>query len=188
MARVPYFDRADLPPEHQDLLNRPINLFRALVNSPGAARGWSGIGHYIRHGSKLDPRLRELAILQVGYVARSPYEYSHHVKIGRDFGVTDDYIRALIAETEDRPSQLEPIAKHVLKAAREMTNDLAITQATFAALAAHLDNERLVDLVITISFYNAVVRLLASLAIDVEPEYQKYLEAFPLPAGAAERA
>src|SRR5258708_9194929 len=89
MARVSYFDRSDLAPEHQDLLNRPINLFRALVNSPGAARTWSGIGHYIRYGSKLDPRLRELAILQVGYVARSPYDYSPHVKIAHDFGVTD---------------------------------------------------------------------------------------------------
>jgi alkylhydroperoxidase family enzyme len=132
--------------------------------------------------------LRELAILQVGYLARAPYEWSHHVKIGRDFGVTDDDIRGLIAETEERPSPLEPIAKHVLKAAREMTSGLAITQATFAALATHMDNEHLVDLVITIAFYNAVVRLLASLAIDVEPEYQKYLEVFPLPAGGTERA
>ena len=27
-------------------------------------------------------------ILQVGYLSRSDYEYSHHVKIGRDFGLT----------------------------------------------------------------------------------------------------
>ena len=188
MARVPYLEMADLSADNQDLLKRRISLHQALVNSPDAARAFSGLGQFIRFGSKLDPRLRELAILQVGWLARSPYEWSHHVKIGLDFGVTDDDIRALIAETEERPSQLEPIAKHVLKAAREMTNDLAITQATFAALAAHLDNEHLVDLVITISFYNAVVRLLASLAIDVEPEYQQYLEAFPLPAGATERS
>src|SRR5579864_9119249 len=141
MARVPYFDRADLPPEHQDLLNRPINLFRALVNSPGAARGWSGIGHYIRHGSKLDPRLRELAILQVGYLARSPYEYSHHIKIGREFGVSDADIRAMIDETEGRPNRLDAAATLVLKAAREMTTDLAVSDATFAGLRQHLDNE-----------------------------------------------
>ena len=53
--------------------------------------------------------------------------------------------------------------------------------AAFAALAADFDSERLVDLVITISFYNAVVRLLGSLEIDVEPEYQPYLDEFPLP-------
>jgi alkylhydroperoxidase family enzyme len=183
MARVPYFDRADLPPEHQDLLNRPINLFRALVNSPGAARGWSGIGHYIRHGSKLDPRLRELAILQVGYVARSPYEYSHHVKIGHDFGVSDDDIRAIAAETQGRATDLEPLAKTVLKAAREMSTELAISDATFAHLREKLDTERLTDLVLTIAFYCAVVRVLATLQIDVEDEYLPYLKQFPLPSG-----
>jgi len=182
MARVPYFDRADLPPEHQDLLNRPINLFRALVNSPKAARIWSGIGHYIRNGSKLDPRLRELAILQVGYVTRSPYEYSHHVKIGRDFGVSDGDIRAMIAETEGRASELEPLAKTVLKAAREMTTDLAISDATFARLRKELDTERLTDLVLTIAFYCAVVRVLATLQIDVEDDYLPYLREFPLPS------
>jgi len=184
MARVPYFDRADLPPEHQDLLNRPINLFRALVNSPNAARTWSGVGHYIRYGSKLDPRLRELAILQVGYVARSPYEYSHHVKIGRDFGVSDADIRAMEAETAGRPSDLDPLAKTVLKAAREMTTDLAISDATFAALREELDTERLTDLVLTIAFYCAVVRILATLQIDVEDDYLPYLREFPLPSSS----
>ena len=163
------------------MLNRPINLFRALVNSPGAARGWSGIGHYIRHGSKLDPRLRELAILQVGYLARSPYEYSHHVKIGREFGVTDDDIRAIAAETQGRTTDLEPLAKTVLKAAREMSTELAISDATFAHLREKLDTERLTDLVLTIAFYNAVVRVLATLQIDVEEEYLPYLKQFPLP-------
>jgi alkylhydroperoxidase family enzyme len=181
MARIPYFDCADLPPEHQDLLNRPINLFRALVNSPGAARGWSGIGHYIRHGSKLDPRLRELAILQVGYVARSPYEYSHHIKIGRDFGVSDDDIRAIAAETQGRTTDLEPLAKTVLHAAREMATELAISDATFAHLREKLDDERLTDLVLTIAFYCAVVRVLATLQIDVEDDYLPYLKEFPLP-------
>jgi len=83
MARVPYLDRKDVKPEHQDLLARGINLYRALVHSPDGLRSFSALGHFIRHTSRLDPRLREMAILQVGYLARSPYEYSHHVEIGR---------------------------------------------------------------------------------------------------------
>ena len=124
MARVPYLDRKDVKPEHQDLLARGINLYRALVHSPDGLRSFSALGHFIRHTSRLDPRLRELAILQVGYLARSPYEYSHHVEIGRDFGVSDEDIRAIADETAGRPTQLEPIAKAVLRAAREMTTDL----------------------------------------------------------------
>jgi alkylhydroperoxidase family enzyme len=76
----------------------------------------------------------------------------------------------------------------VLAAAREMTEDGAMTQATFDALRKDLDNECIVDLVVTIGFYNAVVRVLASLEVDVEPDYQRYLDQFPLPpAGKTSR-
>jgi len=142
MARVPYLEKTDLSAENQDLLKRRINLFQALVNSPNAARAFSGLGQFIRFGSKLDPRLRELAILQVGWLARSPYEWSHHVKLGRDFGVGDDDIRALIDDTAGRPTKLDPMAKSVLLAAREMTAGGAMSDATFASLQAALGNDR----------------------------------------------
>lgn len=184
MARVPYLNQQDLAPEHRDLLARSVNIVRALANSPNGLRAFHGIAEFIRFKSRLDPRLRELAILMVGYLTRSPYEWSHHVEIGRRFGVSDADIRALTDEAEGRPGNLEPLAKSVLKAAAEMTRDLAVSDATFAELRASLDNERIVDLVITIAFYNAVVRALASLQVDVEDDYQRYLDEFPLPPGA----
>ena len=181
MARVPYLEPSDLAPEDQDLLKRPIALFKALANSPKAARAFSGLGGYIRYGSKLDPRLRELAILQVGWLARSPYEWSHHIKLGHDFGVSDEDVQALIDDTAGKPTSLNPLSKLVLLGAREMTTDGAMTEATFAALQAALGNEQVVDLTLTIGFYNAVVRVLATLQIDVEPDYMNYLQRFPLP-------
>jgi alkylhydroperoxidase family enzyme len=182
MARVPYLEMSDLPAEHQDLLKRRISLTQALVNSPNAARAFGGLGQFIRYGSKLDPRLRELAILQVGWLARSPYEWSHHVKLGHDFGVSDDDIQALIDDTAGKPTKLDDMTRTVLRAAREMTTDGAMTDATFAALQKALGNELVVDLTITIAFYNAVVRVLATLQIDVEDDYMPYLRKFQLPA------
>lgn len=181
MARIPYLSKSDLKPEDQELLAREINLNRALVNSPAGARAFSRLGGFIRNTSKLDPRLREMAILQVGYLTRSRYEYSHHIKIGRDFGVSDDDIRAITSETEGRGSGLDSLARAVLRAAREMTTDLKVSGKTFAELQDGLDNECLTDLVITIAFYCGVVRLLESLQIDVEDEYLHYLDEFPLP-------
>jgi alkylhydroperoxidase family enzyme len=182
MARVPYLERSDLAEADQDLLARNINLFRALVNSPNAARAFSTLGGFIRHKSRLDPRLRELAILQVGWLARSPYEWSHHVKIGFDFGVSKDDIRALIDDTAGKPISLDELTRLVLRGAREMTRDGAMTAETFAALQDRLGSECMIDLTVTIGFYNAVVRVLATLQIDVEPGYQTYLDQFPLPA------
>ena len=53
MARVPYLEKSDLPPEHQDILARPIALNRALANSPNAAKAMTVLAMYIRHHSKL---------------------------------------------------------------------------------------------------------------------------------------
>ncbi len=181
MARLPYLDKADLAPENQDLLARDINLHRALAHSPGAARAFLGLGKFIRFQSRLDPRLREMAILQVGYLARSPYEYSQHVKIGRDYGVSNADIEAIAAESAGRATSLDPPAKAALRAAREMTLGPALTDETFSALQQHFDHERLTDLIVTIAFYNGVVRLLAALEIDVEESYRPYLDEFPLP-------
>lgn len=181
MARIPYREKADLPPEQQDLLARPIALHKALANSPGALRAFSELGQYIRHGSRLDPRLRELAILQVGYLSRSPYEWSHHVKIGRDFGVTDADIHGMIADTEGCSCALDDRDRTVLRAAREITLRGEASGETFAALGRLFDTECLVDLAVTIAFYNAVVRVLGTLKIDLESDYQTYLQQFPLP-------
>ena len=67
------------------------------AQAPGQLAGHGarlhGVGGYIRHKSKLDPRLRELAILQVGWLEKSEYEFTHHVKIGKEFGVTDEDIQ-----------------------------------------------------------------------------------------------
>jgi alkylhydroperoxidase family enzyme len=181
MARLPYLDKSDLLPEHQDLLARNLNLYRVLAHSPRAARSLNTLARYIRDGSRLEPRLRELAILQVSYMTGSAWGYSHHVRIGREVGLSDEEIRAVAEETAGRPSKLEPLAKTVLRAAREMTLDLAISDATFAALRRELDNERLTDLVVTISFYNGLVRLLETMQVDVEEDYLPYLDEFPLP-------
>jgi alkylhydroperoxidase family enzyme len=182
MARVPYLSPSDLAPENRDLLARNINLYKALVNNPDATRSFMVLAQYIRYHGKLDARLREMAILQVGYVAKSPYEFSHHVKIGREFGVKDDDIRAIVAETNGERTNLPALERAVLRAARELTAQPELSDETAVELKKGLDNQQLIDLLMTISFYCGVVRLLAALQIDVEDDYMPYLREFPLPA------
>jgi alkylhydroperoxidase family enzyme len=181
MARLPYLEPEQVAPQYRDMLKRNTNLHKLLVNSPEMARAFNGVGGYIRFKSNLDPRLRELAILQVGWLERSEYEFTHHVKIGKEFGVTDEDISGLIAETEGKPSRLEPLAKVILKGAREMARELAMSEATFAEIKNHLSDEHMVDLVLTIAFYYAVVRVLATMKIDNEPHYKEVLEHYPIP-------
>src|SRR5215470_14615088 len=181
MARLPYLEADQIAPEYRDMLARNTNLHKLLVNSPDMARAFSGLGGYIRHKSKLNPRLRELAILQVGWMEKSEYEFTHHVKIGKEFGVTDEDIQALFLETEGKPSNLEPLTRAVLKGAREMVCDLGMSDATFAEIKQHLSNEHMTDLVLIIAYYCAVVRVLATMKIDNEPYYKEVLQQYPIP-------
>lgn len=180
MARLPYLGPEDLPPEHRDVVARDIALNRIMANSPGAARSFTDLGMYIRFRSRLDPRLRQLAIMQIGWLARSPYEWSHHARIGRESGCSDADIRAIGIESAGGRSTLEPLARLVLQGAREVFAG-GMSRATFDSLRPQLDDERLTDLVVTTAYYCGVVRLLATLEVDVEPDYQPFLDEYPLP-------
>lgn len=176
MARLPYLSREDLPPGQQQLLDRPINLFRALAHGPEVLEWMAEIGSWIRYRCRLDPRLRELAIIQVGYVTRSPYEFSHHVKIGRDFGVTDDDLRDLVADTHGQDCALGEQERAVLSAARELTAGTELSDETWSRLRQFLPPARLLDLLFVVTHYVQVVRMLGALQIDVEEDYAPFLE------------
>ena len=183
MARLPYVRPDDIPPDYADVAARRINLYGILNHSLDGARAFNALGSYIRRGTRLDPRLRELVIASIGYLCRSPYEFSHHVKIGLDAGATEADFDAMIDEVEGRPNTLSVLDKTALALARQMIVAIKVEDATFAALEAALPRDQLIDMVMTISHYAGVVRLLECFRIDVEPDYQRYLERFPLPAG-----
>ncbi len=176
MARLAYLSEDDLDASDHDVLQGPVALTRLLAHSPDLSRRFLSLGRYFRVDTVLDPRLRELAILQVGFITKCDYEYSHHVKIGKEIGVSDDDFDAIRAESRGEVSDLPELDRAILAAAREMTLDLKITDSTWAKLKAHLDDRSLLDLVVAIATYNSVVRVLESLEIDVEPDYLPLLE------------
>ena len=179
MARVPYLDKSDLAPADQAVLVRPFHLWQALANSPGASRHFQSLVHYLWNETGLERRLLELVILQVGYLCRTEYEWLHHIRLGLQNGLTREDILAIGEETAGRTTHLAALDRLALRATREMTLDGAVSAASFEALRAHFDNAGLVNLVMTMSMYNAVVRLLSSLEIAVEDEYLPLLAQYP---------
>ncbi|WP_372617533.1 carboxymuconolactone decarboxylase family protein [Falsiroseomonas sp.] len=179
MARLTYRSAEELDPADRELLARPVHLYRAMVNSPGITRAFLGLANHIRHDSRLDPRLRELAILQVAWTARSAYEWSHHVRIGRQFGVSDADLRAIVAGAPDR---LDPAGAEVLRAAEAITLRGDLPDEAVAALRRHLDEAALTELLLIAAFYVGLSRFLTVARIEVEPDYMAELREFPLPA------
>jgi alkylhydroperoxidase family enzyme len=177
-GRVPYLDAADLGEADRALLRRPINVFRALANNPDGLREFQRVGEWIRHRGQLDARLRELAILRVGYVTRCAYEFAHHVRVGQEFGLTAGDIE-LVRRPAAGPAS-DDLDALVIQAATEITEDLGLADETWQRLEGELGTSGAVELVLVVAHYCAVVRVLNSLKVDVEPEYERYLREFPL--------
>lgn len=180
MSRLPLLDRGEIAPDDLDVFGAGMNLHRTSLHSPRLARLSRQVGLYFRKESRLDPKLVELGILQVAYLTRSAYEYSHHLKIGIEAGLSEPQIRSLAHSQIEQETSLSAEMLTVLRAAREMTQTGAVSDATFSALAP-LAPDQIVDLIFVLSFYIGFVRFTGSLKIDVEPEYQPYLDAYPLP-------
>ena len=180
MGVLPLLQAADLPPEQRDLVRSGMNLHKVMVHSRATARWSQAIGGYLRYDAELDARLRELGILQVACASGSEYEYAQHLRIGREFGLSDSDLAAVALETAGDDSGLEPLARLVMRAAREMALGHAAHRDTMIELAAALSPAHLVDLIFTLSFYVGFGRLTASFDVQVEDDRKALLRKFPM--------
>lgn len=153
------------------------NFQRVYANSPGAMREFMGVTRQVREQSALDGRLRELAVLEIGSAARSPYVFAHHVKTGLDAGVAPAEITAVASGTV---SSFGPLERAVLSLARAMTLREDVSDDVFQTIRRALGDGTLMDLLFVIGHYIAMAALITTLRVEVEASYQGYLTEFPL--------
>jgi alkylhydroperoxidase family enzyme len=60
----------------------------------------------------------------------------------------------------------------IMALARESTAKVHVSDATWAAAAEHLDDQQMVELTLTIAWYNSGVRIMGLLNIDLEESYR----------------
>jgi alkylhydroperoxidase family enzyme len=183
MARVPYIPPEGVSPELRHILTPPTNLKMAVANNPTALDVFfSRIGKWLGTEAPLDSRLRELAIVQVAYVTANAYEFSWHLRGALRVGATDQDIDALMAETNGETTSLPALDRAVLKAARDITLELSLSDETWMLLEQHLGRERLIELVLAITYYNHVVRVAAVLKLDIDEHVKLPMDKYPPPA------
>ena len=173
MARLPYRDRDHLPEEYRYLFDnlsresgRVGNLFRVMGHSPRLLHQFMRLGNDLRYKTRIDPRLRELAILTVGRLTNAPYEYVHHLAIARRAGVTEEQIDGL-AVWERHPA-FSAEERAVIRYAEMVTREIRVSDEVFDAVHAFLDDEQMVELTLNVAFYNLVVRFLEPMQVELE--------------------
>ncbi len=71
---------------------RPWNVFRTMVQHPDLARRWMVFANHVLFKSTLPGRERELAILRIGWLCQSEYEFAQHRVIGIEAGLTAEEV------------------------------------------------------------------------------------------------
>ncbi len=177
MPRLPYkpLDTSE-PKEIVDAIRRRrggalLELDRILLHSPPYARGWNQFLGAVRRELSLPPRLRELAIIGVGVLNGAQYEVVKHAPEFRAGGGSDAQLAALhqYESAAGNKALFDDRERAVMRLAIEMTRQVQVSDAAFAALERQFPEPRqIMELVGTIAAYNMVSRIIVALGIEEE--------------------
>lgn len=170
MPRMPYPDPATLPEKmRQIVLANPSNVTRMLAGaSEPVFFGFAALSSaFTLGGSPLDPKLREIAILRVGYLSNAAYEVFQHEAAARHVGLTDEQITA-IKEGGAAAAALGEAGAAVLAFTDDLVANVRAGDATLAGVRKHLGDTEVTDLMLVIGMYMMVSRFLETTGIEID--------------------
>ena len=145
---------------------RVLNVFATLVRHQDLYRRWLPFANHVLFKSTLPPREREMAILRIGWLCRSGYEFHQHTRIGLEAGLSDAEIER-IKSGPDAAGWSESEAA-LLRAVDDLHGDHFIGDATWQRLLQHYDERQVIDLVFAVGQYTLVSMALNSLGVQIE--------------------
>lgn len=143
-----------------------LNIFRTLVRSPDAFRAFSWWGGYVMSRNSLTPRDREIAILRVGWLCKSGYEWTQHRRIGLESGLSETEIACI--KTGAGAEVWTAAERALLAAVDDLNRDHFVSNVSWGELAKHYSERQCMDLVFTVGQYTQVSMILNSFGIQVE--------------------
>jgi alkylhydroperoxidase family enzyme len=144
-----------------------LNIFKVLAHNPLLLRNYARFGTtFFTNATSLSPRLREIAVLRIGQLTGSEYEFGQHVRIALMAGLTVEEIAGLqdYDETESF-SELERAVIRYTDAVSSLAED-ASEQAR--GLKRWLSEREIMELTFAIGHWNMVARLLVPLEVELD--------------------
>jgi len=143
---------------------KELNIFRVLSVNYDLLVRFSDLGAQLSSGT-LSSRLREAAILRTAALCNSAYEWEQHLARARASGLEGDEI---VAIANSSPFEWGEREAAVLGATSELVGEGELSDGTWAQLQLHFNDQELVELVVLVSFYISVARIVGGLAIPLE--------------------
>src|SRR5687767_14403492 len=160
----------------KELWGSPVNLYKALGNHEPLAAAWTEFANAIRHDSRTPRDLRELMILRTAQLARSEYEWAHHLRMARKAGVSEERIAAL---ADWRSSKAFDAKERAALALTESVMACNVTDAVHAEVKRHFSDAEFVELSLTAGFYAMVSRMLDALRVELDEDVREHAPRLP---------
>ncbi len=154
-----------LPPPGYGTPGEMTMVYRIMLNNPEMVRSSKPIGNFFIVEGSLPARDRELMILRVAWLAKSPYEWGEHVKIAKATGVANHEIEDIV-----RGSAAPAWSEHnraLLRAVEELHADAMISDASWDVLKTAYDRRQLVEVPMLIGQYFATAYWLNAMRIPL---------------------
>lgn len=151
-----------------------LNVFRVLLNHPPLARWLSDFLMGLLWEGRLDPRLRELIIMRLGWATDSVYEWTQHWTIARLLDVSEEDL--LGVRDWANHGGFGPAERAVLAATDETLETGRLEPRTWQACTEHVSNDPqvLLELVAVIGLWRMVSGVLRSVDIPLEDGLQAW--------------
>jgi len=154
-----------------------FNIFKTLAHYPKLMKRWTVFANHVLMKSSLSPRDREIAILRIGWLCRSEYEWTQHVRIGKNEAKMTDEDIAAVAEgpTSEHWNDIESA---LVLAVDELHRDAMISDDTWQKLGSAYNRKQMMDLVAAVGGYTLVSMMLNSFGVQLDDSLEPY-EGFP---------
>jgi alkylhydroperoxidase family enzyme len=165
-------------------VDEPMHIFATLARAnppnPELFRRWLGFGGSLLAGG-LSGRLRELVILRTAYRFDGRYEWAQHLEMGEAQGVTRPELAALGDGAEGGLDAVtwSPLERAALQAVDDTAEFGAVSDATWEALAAHMSEGEMIELLMLIGHYLMLTTVLRSLRVELEPRAEAAAQSVP---------
>lgn len=142
------------------------NLPSTQLHHPELMKSYFPFLQFLLWGGTLPARYRELAILRVAWLRQAEYEWTQHVMIARNAGVTDEEIRHVVGDVEygwwDNCDAL------AIRAAGELIESACLSEETWNGLTSCLDEKQLIELIHVIGNYDLIAMFMKSTGMELE--------------------
>ncbi len=144
-----------------------MHALGTMLHHPALAKAFLTFNNHISSTSTLSRRTRELAILRIGWLRRSEYEFIQHLTLGARAGLSEAELER-VQQGPDAPGW-DPVDADLLRAVDELNADACIAAATYDRLSANFDSAQLLDLVFTVGCYDVLAMAFKTFGVALEP-------------------